>query len=484
MNTVNPNVQTLLPVRSDLPVRAAAYCRVSTGHEEQEGSLRNQAAHFSELIRSRPDWAEAGIYQESAVSGTKKAGRPELMRLLADCREGKIDLVLTKSISRFARSTIDCLEMIRCLKELGVTVYFEKEHLDTGSMESELLLTLLASFAEEESRSISRNTAWAKRNQFETGSYRFSKAPYGYCLIGGTLEIDPAEAPVVKRIFRAVLAGKGTPLIARDLNVRGIPTGTRKRDGSPGSWTSSMLLGLLGNTVYTGDLILQKTFRDEHFHRQYNYGELPRYYIADHHASIIDRETFALAGMAVRQRGLEKGNVPPSHRRLNGSPHSRRSSFSGRLRCGICSSPMIRITQTRKDGKAYHWACRTHLRDRKACPMTREREESVRNAFRTMLRKLAYLEPVLLPFYQRRLKAELAAKNASRPATRRAMSLLRAAGVLRKHVLEYRNSSDPAFPETAFAETVDHAVIRTGQSVTFHLLCGLTLTEPLYEGGA
>ena len=245
-----------------------------------------------------------------------------------------------------------------------------------------------------------------------------------------------------------------------------------------------MLLGLLGNTVYTGDLILQKTFRDEHFHRQYNYGELPRYYIADHHASIIDRETFALAGMAVRQRGLEKGNVPPSHRRLNGSPHSRRSSFSGRLRCGICSSPMIRITQTRKDGKAYHWACRTHLRDRKACPMTREREESVRNAFRTMLRKLAYLEPVLLPFYQRRLKAELAAKNASRPATRRAVSLLRAAGVLRKPVLEYRNSSDPAFPETAFAETVDHAVIRTGQSVTFHLLCGLTLTEPLYEGGA
>lgn len=310
----------ITPAAVPAKLRVAAYCRVSTGSVEQESSIENQRTHFEKMISANPDWEMADVYWEAAVSGTKKDSRPELQRLLADCEAGKVNLVLTKSISRFARNTADCLEMIRKLKALGVNVRFEKEKIDTGSMESELMLTLFSTFAEEESHSLSRNVTWTKRKQFQEGTFKYSIAPYGYRLVGGTFEVDPEEAPIVREIFDRVLAGAGTPTIAKELNARGVPTGTKRNDGSPGVWGSYMLTGMIQNVVYIGDVLMQKTFRDEHFHLYNNYGERPQYYSEGHHEGIIDKETFELANAALRQRGREKGNVPMENRQLRNNP--------------------------------------------------------------------------------------------------------------------------------------------------------------------
>ena len=191
-------------------LRAAAYARVSTDLDSQETSIDNQVDHYKSLITSNPDWTLAGIYQESGVSGTKADTRPELQRLLRDCEAGAVDVIITKSISRFARNTSECLEMVRMLTGLGITLIFEKENIDTETMESEFLLTLLAAFAESESASISTNQKWAIRKRFQAGTYKGGKVPYGYRRTKKGYIIHPAEAATVRRIFYALAGGKGT----------------------------------------------------------------------------------------------------------------------------------------------------------------------------------------------------------------------------------------------------------------------------------
>lgn len=269
-----PEKQAPVKIAAVAPVetkklRVAGYCRVSTGTTQQETSIVAQREHYEAYIKANPDWECAGVYWEAAVSGTKKENRPELQRLIKACKAGTVDLILTKSISRFARNTTDCLEMVRTLTALGVNIRFEKENINTGTMESEFLLTLYSSFAEEESKSISANELWTKHKQFENGTFRYSKAPFGYDLVDGTFVVNPDRAPIVKEIFDAVLAGKGTPTIAKELNARGIPTGTKRNDSSPGVWTAYMVGGMIKNVAYIGDVLNQKTFYD-HFHLKYN----------------------------------------------------------------------------------------------------------------------------------------------------------------------------------------------------------------------
>lgn len=324
--TVIPQVQAPVKIAATTPVevkklRVAGYCRVSTGTTQQETSIVAQREHYEAYIRSHPDWEFAGIYWEAAVSGTKKENRPELQRLIVACKAGTVDLILTKSISRFSRNTTDCLEMVRTLTALGVNILFEKENIHTGTMESEFLLTLFSTFAEEESKSISANELWTKHKQFENGTFRYSTAPFGYNLVDGTFEVNPEKAPIVREIFDAVLAGKGTPTIAKELNARGIPTGTKRNDGSPGVWTAYMIGGMIKNVAYIGDVLNQKTFFD-HFHLKYNYGERKQYYNEGHHEALIDRETFERANAALRQRGAEKGNNPCEDKQLRNNPHS------------------------------------------------------------------------------------------------------------------------------------------------------------------
>lgn len=242
-------------------LRVAAYCRVSTDSEEQLVSLATQRKHYESYITANPDWEFAGIYYDEGITGTKKEKRPALLRLIDDCEHKKIDFIVTKSISRFARNTTDCLELVRKLLEHTVYIYFEKENLNTGSMESELMLSILSGLAENESVSIAENSTWAIQRRFQNGTFKLAYAPYGYDVIEGKLVLQPEQATIVKAMFDQTLAGIGTDAIAKELNAKEIPA---KRGTH---WTATTIRGILKNENYTGDAIFQKTYTDSHFNR-------------------------------------------------------------------------------------------------------------------------------------------------------------------------------------------------------------------------
>ena len=285
-------------IRAAVPARrlkVAAYCRVSTDKEDQKSSIRIQKEHFSTVAAQHEDWLFVGVYAD-VVSGTKKEKRPQLQRLLADCAAGRVNLVLTKSVSRFARNTTDLLEMVRSLTAKGTDISFERENIDTRTMDSEFLLTILASLAEDESHSISANCRWGLQKRFENGTYRAASAPYGYDLVNGNYAVNELEAEIVKEIFSRALAGEVLRQIAADLNARRIRT---KRDGQTWKgkvvhpeWTGYSISTILKNVSYTGDQILQKCYTDSSFRMRRNDGQYPQFYLEEHHPAIIDRETF------------------------------------------------------------------------------------------------------------------------------------------------------------------------------------------------
>lgn len=378
-------------------IRTAAYCRVSSDRDAQLVSLGNQRIHYETIISANPAWEFAGIYYDEGLSGTSKEARPELMRLVSDCLAGRIDQVITKSISRFARNTMDCLELVRLLTAHGVEIFFEKENLGTQNAGGELILSILASIAEEESRSISDNEKWAIQKRFLAGTFRLSRAPYGYDLLDGEIRINPAEAETVRFIFGSILEGHGTSWIASDLNARGIPT---KRGGR---WHAGTIQSMVHNVFFAGDLLMQKTWRDSRYRVQFNYGEFDQYYIEGHHEPIVPREVFTAANLACNQRGREKNNIPNEDRSMRSDPHHRRYCFTGRLVCGQCSDTLKRRMIYRSDGSHAIWVCRTHLQSAGACASGRVLEVDIRNAFVTMLNKLAFARKVLLVPYLERL---------------------------------------------------------------------------------
>lgn len=292
-------------------LRVAAYCRVSTDSDEQLVSLEAQKSHYETYIKANPEWEYVGLYYDEGISGTKKENRSELLRMLSDCENKKIDLIITKSISRFARNTTDCLEMVRKLIGLGVHIYFEKENINTGSMESELMLSILSGLAESESISISENTKWAIQRRFQNGTFKISYPPYGYQNNDGQMIVNPKQAEVVKYIFAEVLSGKGTQKVANDLNQKGIPS---KRGGR---WTATTIRGILTNEKYTGDVILQKTYTDSHFNRHTNYGEKDMYLVENHHEAIISHEDFKAVDAVLNQRAKEKSIEKRNSKYLN-----------------------------------------------------------------------------------------------------------------------------------------------------------------------
>ena len=362
--------------------RVAAYCRVSTEYDDQEGSLEIQKAHFADLIASHPDWEAAGIYYEK-ISGTHMEARPALGRLLHDCREGRIDLIVAKSLSRFARNTTDLLKMVRMLTGMGIHLIFEKEHLDTRAGDGELILTLLASFAEEESRSISANNRWAIQKRFEEDRYRPSRAPYGYRLREGKLEPDPSEAAAVREIFDLYLKGTSTRQIAALLTERGISFGT----GRTGAWSASKVAGILKNEVYLGKVVYHKSYHDSAFRLQKNRGEYPLYIYEDHHPALIEREVFDIAARLLAQRRQE-----------NGAGSARKKDpLSGKCLCGICGARLWRNADRRG---TVHWVCRTHKEDPAACPLLPVADFRIRETFMLMAEKLRYTDLVLALFME------------------------------------------------------------------------------------
>jgi len=283
-------------------LKVAAYCRVSTASDEQLISLEAQKAHYENYIRSNDKWEYVGLYYDEGITGTKKDVRAGLLSMIADCEDGKIEFIITKSISRFARNTTDCLEMVRKLIGLGVHIYFEKENINTGTMESELMLSILSGLAESESISISENTKWAIQRRFQNGTFKISYPPYGYQNMDGQMIVIPKQAEIVKYIFAEVLSGKGTQKVANDLNQKGIPS---KRGGR---WTATTIRGILTNEKYTGDVLLQKTYTDSHFNRHTNYGEKNMYLVENHHEAIISHEDFEAVDVVLNQRAKEKAS--------------------------------------------------------------------------------------------------------------------------------------------------------------------------------
>lgn len=365
-------------------LRVAAYCRVSTGNTAQMDSLQTQKSHFENYINSRNDWELAGIYFDEGVTGTKKEKRTALLQLITDCENHQIDIVITKSLSRFSRNTTDCLELVRRLQTMNIPIFFEKENLNTGSMENELMLSILSSMAEGESSSTSENAKWAAQKRFQNGTFKIGYPPYGYDWDGAEMKINPEQAIVVKQIFADYLSGIGIGDIAKNLNKCQVPT---KRNGK---WSHTTIKAILTNEKYTGDVIFQKTYTDLQFNRHTNWGEKDQYFCEGHHEAIISHDEFEIAAQLLKQHSAEKGIIKGSDKYQN------RYAFSGNIICGECGSNLRRRIHTCKSQKYAAWLCNTHLLDTNACSMRYIRNEDLERAFLTMMNKLIYGRKFLL----------------------------------------------------------------------------------------
>lgn len=329
-----------------LPVikKVAAYVRVSSGKDAMLHSLSAQISYYSAYIQKNPQWEYAGVYVDEARTGTKDT-RIEFQRLLSDCKQGKIDMIVTKSISRFARNTLTVLETVRELKNLGIDVYFEKENIHSLSEDGELMLTLLSSFAQEESLSVSENCKWRIRDKFKRG-VPFNSRTLGYIYENGNFEVDFSEAKIVRMIFEDYLNGMGMLMIARKLEKMKIkPRHSTK-------WNKNSVRTILQNEKYTGDLILQKTFIKDHISKKHciNKGELPKYYVEKSHEPIIDKDTFLRVQDEITKRAKKysKGN------NLNAY------AFTSKIKCNLCGKNYNR--KIAASGTRYEkpvWICST-----------------------------------------------------------------------------------------------------------------------------
>lgn len=327
-------------VKQPVRERVAAYARVSSGKDAMLHSLSAQVSYYSQMIQGHPGWAYAGVYSDEAFTGTKEA-RSGFQSLLSDCRAKKLDRVITKSISRFARNTVTLLNTVRELKDLGIDVYFEEENIHSMSAAGELMMTILASYAQEEARSVSENQKWRVRKNFEEGK-PWNGTVLGYRYNDGVFEILPEEADIVRRIFRLFLDGYGLQRIASVLNEENLKT----RFG--GRFNRAGLQKILRNYAYTGNLLLQKTFQKDFLSKKtvFNSGQLPMYHVENSHKPIIDMATFERVQDEIRRRA---GAHHPKEQKIIVY------DFTSRIECGICGKKYNR--------KGSHagpvWICRT-----------------------------------------------------------------------------------------------------------------------------
>lgn len=337
--------------------KVAAYARVSMQSERMLHSLSAQISYYSGLIQKNPDWEYVGVYADDFISGTNTVKRDEFKRMLEDCENGKIDIILTKSISRFARNTVDLLETVRRLKDLGIEVRFEKERINSMDGDGELMLTILASFAQEESRSISDNVKWGIRKRMQSGIPNGHFRVYGYRWEGDNLVIVPEEAEIVRRIFQNFLDGKSRLETEREFAAEGITT----RDGC--RWVDSNIKVVLTNVTYTGNLLLQKEFIADPISKQRkkNRGQLPQYYVEDTHPAIIDKATFDYVQEEMARR---KGLGALANKSLN------TGCFTGKIKCPHCGLSYMHNKRTDR-GVMEFWNCGSKKQKKKGagCPV-------------------------------------------------------------------------------------------------------------------
>ncbi|GKU31438.1 recombinase family protein [Clostridium folliculivorans] len=502
-------------------LRVAAYARVSTDSEEQLLSLETQKAHYESYINANDEWIFAGIYFDEGVSGTKVEKRNGLLQMLSDCETRSIDFIITKSISRFSRNTTECLKMVRKLQELNIPVYFEKENINTGSMDSELMLTILSSMAESESISISENSKWSIQKRYENGTFIVSYPPYGYENRNGEMLIIPEQAVVVKRIFEEALTGKGTRAIARGLTQDGIPTkkGTK--------WSPGTVNGMLKNEKYTGDAIFQKTFTDRNFNRHLNNGELDQYLVQNHHEPIVTHEMFDKVQSLLEHHGKEKGIEKDKGK------YQVRYAFSGKIICGECGSTFKRRQHYKPSGDYVAWCCSKHIDNKKGCSMKYITDEAIKVAFVRMMQKLestqtkvikpftlslsgkndkkhllklseidecieknieqrqvlvslmssAILEPAVFNKENNALNAELNNLQAEKEALSGSITFNRKQSEEAQKLLKYLSKCGAIshYDDEIFLEYVEKIVVHSRGEIIFSLKCGLNLSERLVK---
>ena len=353
-------------------LRVAAYCRVSTDSEEQINSYKNQLAYYTEKIGGNPAWKMAGIYADEGITGTSMKHREDFKRMLRACREGRIDLILCKSVSRFGRNSVDVLRTIRALRERGIGVLFEKEAVDTRTMNSELILAFHSAFSQSESESISGNVRWGLRKAYENGTISIGPNLYGFRKgQEGAVEIDEEKAEVIRQIARWFLDGDSLHTIVDKLAQRHIPSPKGKD-----TWSTATLRSLLTNEKYKGDALFQKTYRPSLFSDRAvkNDGALKKYYIEDVLPRILEPDTFDRIQEELAKRGAKR---PTSEKaKTPFGRYSGKYALSTLVVCGKCGALYRRVTWYRKGEKQIMWRCGTRLDGKSNCPDSPTLEEN------------------------------------------------------------------------------------------------------------
>ena len=373
-----PEIIEILPIKEENSIkRVCAYARVSSASEDQSLSYFNQVEYYTNLINSRPDWKMVDIYADNAKTGTKKVSRPDFNRMIQDCKDRKIDIILTKSVSRFARNTYDCMNIVNELKEYGVSIRFEAENLDTSKEQDIQSISTYAAMAQSESESTALNARISIRQKMQMGTFIQTNPPYGYCYDNRELKINEEQAKIVKRIFESYVSGRSTVKIADELMNENIINKLGKVH-----WTPSGISYILRNVRYKGDALLQKSFKaDFPYKKHINTGELDKYYIRNANEPIVSEELFDTAN-----RLIEK-NKEKHCKKSDGE----KSIFSKMIYCENCKSSFRR--------KGDYWVCRTHDMLPEKCSVKGISEADLKDIFVKMFNRLkANYEYILLPF--------------------------------------------------------------------------------------
>lgn len=500
---------------SEISLRVAAYCRVSTDSDDQRNSFAAQNTHYNEMILSHDRWELVDIYADEGITGTSARKRPDFQRMLTDCRRGKIDKILVKSISRFARNTTDCLETIRELKSLGISIYFEEHNIDTKNIASEMLTAVLASCAQAESESISQNTRWGIQKKMRDGTYVAPSVPFGFRWKAGGLVIEEAEAKYVRYAVSSYLAGKNASELAKEFREKSAEDSVLAKR----KWSFQTVVEMLKNEKYAGDALCQKTCMTKTLPRRCvrNHGEQDQYYITDAHPAIIDRESYESVQSLLQRRS-------ENHVRHT----TKTTPLGGKFVCGCCGSGFRR----KQAGTEYAFACRKHAQDKNACAMPQIPEGEVYRAFERLYDHLKHDGASILPGILRNLKmirdrrmlwssgiVELNREISDITNQSHQLAVLNKQGVidpdifisktnqlaeqLRKakrskeillktgdddliektemlvEVLEDGPAYLDAFDERLFCELIDKIIVRSNTEIRFRLMNGLELTETL-----
>ena len=358
VSVIEPQKSILVDKEKYHQKRVAAYCRVSTDSEEQLTSYQNQVRVYTEMIAANKEWEFAGLYADEGISGTRADKRPEFQRMIRDCQNGKIDYIITKSVSRFARNTVECLEYVRSLKAQGIGIFFEEQNIDTLKNESELYLVIYAGFAQSESESISKHITWTYRKKFEEGKVSFQYKNFlGYRKGADSQpEVVPEEAAIVERIYEMFLAGQPVKVIAQTLQAEKIEI-----LGKNLSFSKNMIMNILRNEKYCGDCILQKTVTVDCISktRKVNQGEAPMYIVENNHPAIISREVFnRVQEELIRRQALRAKSDKTS---ITATGKYSKYALTEVLQCAECGSRYRRVTWTAHGRKKIVWRCISRL---------------------------------------------------------------------------------------------------------------------------